>query len=46
MIAMFMVASSAGAAEHSYSGKKDKFNDPERVEWAIKKVKESNGEIS
>jgi hypothetical protein len=41
MIAMFMVASSVGAKEHSYSGKKDKFNDPEKVEWAIKKVRKA-----
>jgi hypothetical protein len=41
MIAMFMVASSAGAKEHSYSGKKAKFNDPEKVEWAIKKVRKA-----
>lgn len=41
MIAMFMVASAAGAKGHSDSGKKDKFNDPEKVEWAIKKVRKA-----
>ena len=41
MIAMFMVASAVGAKEHSNSGKKDKFNDPEKVEWAIKKVRKA-----
>ena len=41
MIAMFMVASAIGAKKHSNSGKKDKFNDPEKVEWTIKKVRKA-----
>ncbi len=38
---MFMVASAVGAKEHSYSGKEDKFNDSEKVERAIKKVRKA-----
>ena len=42
IITMFMVASVAGAKEHSGSDRdRDKFDDPEKVEWAIKKVKKA-----
>ena len=41
MIVMFMVASAAGAKENSRSGKVDKFNDSEKVGWAINEVRKA-----
>ena len=39
---MFMVASVVGAKGHTGCDKdRDKFDDPEKVEWAIKKVEKA-----